>query len=114
MGGEVSKKQEKPQESITRRGKEYRTSPLCAMRREAGFKATRLAEAAVGFSRQRISQWEQGTFFPSDEHLLAMARAYAKPPEEVMRASVLSWQQGISHRRYVHVLNSLVGAPQEA
>lgn len=103
----MNKQSEKTQESVTRR-KEYR-SPLCLMRREAGFSATRKAEEAVGFSRQRISQWEQGTFFPSDEHILAMALAYNKTPQEIMRAAVESWQNGISHRRYVHILNSLVG-----
>lgn len=90
--------------------RQYRSSPLSKLRREAGFPGVRHAEVEVGFSRQRLAQWEAGAFFPSDEHIIAMANAYKSTPAAIAEAAARSWVLGVNHRRFVRAAES-TGVP---
>ena len=39
---------------------------------------------ALGISRQAVSKWEKGTSEPSTSNLLAIAKLYGVPPQEIL------------------------------
>ena len=59
-------------------------SLIRALRREAGMTQRDLAEA-LGVSRQAVSKWETGTADPSTSNLLALAKLFGVPAEELLR-----------------------------
>lgn len=42
---------------------------------------------SLGVSRQAVSKWESGKSDPSTTNLLALARLFGLPPEELLRAA---------------------------
>lgn len=40
---------------------------------------------SLGVSRQAVSKWESGKSDPSTTNLMALARLYGLPPEELLR-----------------------------
>ena len=58
-------------------------SLIRALRREAGLTQRELAEA-LGVSRQAVSKWETGTADPSTSNLLALAKLFGVPAEELL------------------------------
>lgn len=55
-----------------------------AHRTRCGMSQELLAEK-LGVSRQAVSKWETGTAEPSTSNLLALAKAFGIPPEELLR-----------------------------
>ena len=55
-----------------------------ARRIEHGMTQEFVAEA-LGVSRQAVSKWESGTADPSTRHLIALAKLFGMPPEELLR-----------------------------
>ena len=55
-----------------------------AHRTRCGMSQEQLAEK-LGVSRQAVSKWETGTAEPSTSNLLALAKAFGIPPEELLR-----------------------------
>ena len=43
------------------------------------------AAEAIGVSRQAVSKWESGASDPSTSNLLALAKLYGVPAEELLR-----------------------------
>ena len=62
---------------------------LCERRRELGLSQTELAEAlkvyGVNVTNQAVSKWENGSADPSTTNLLALAKLYGVPAEELIR-----------------------------
>ena len=53
-------------------------------RKRAGLSQEALADM-VGVSRQAVSKWETGTADPSTSNLLALAKLFGVPAEELLR-----------------------------
>ena len=49
---------------------------------------------ALGVSRQAVSKWETGTADPSTSNLLALAKLFGVPAEELLRAGRPAAEQG--------------------
>ena len=54
------------------------------LRREAGLSQESFAEQ-LGVSRQAVSKWESGAADPSTSNLLALAKLFGVPAEELLR-----------------------------
>ena len=57
---------------------------LYELRRAAGLSQEELAER-LNVSRQAVSKWENGSADPSTTNLLAVAKLYNVPAEELLR-----------------------------
>ena len=57
---------------------------LYELRRAAGLSQEELAER-LNVSRQAVSKWENGSADPSTTNLLAVAKLYDVPAEELLR-----------------------------
>ncbi len=53
-------------------------------REEKGMSQERLAEE-LGVSRQAVSKWEKGTSEPNTSNLMALAKLYGIPAEDLLR-----------------------------
>ena len=56
---------------------------LVRLRREKGFSQEQLADL-MDVSRQAVSKWETGTADPSTSNLLALAKLFGVPAEELL------------------------------
>ena len=59
---------------------------LYELRRASGMSQEELAEK-LGVSRQAVSKWESGASDPSTANLLALAKLYGVPAEELLRGT---------------------------
>ena len=57
---------------------------LLALRREHGYSQEELAYK-LGVSRQAVSKWENGTSEPNTSNLMALARLYGIPAEDLLK-----------------------------
>ncbi len=76
-----------PQEKITPRQEEIRKTlgeMLKELRTERNMTQEFVAES-VGVTRQAVSKWENGTSEPSTTNLIAIAKLYEIPPEELLK-----------------------------
>ena len=76
-----------PQETVTPQQEEMRKSLgeiLRELRSEHGMTQEFVAES-LGVSRQAVSKWENGTSEPSTSNLIAIAKLFEIPPEELLR-----------------------------
>ena len=76
-----------PQETVTPQQEEMRKSLgeiLKELRSEHGMTQEFVAES-LGVSRQAVSKWENGTSEPSTSNLIAIAKLFEIPPEELLK-----------------------------
>ena len=57
---------------------------LQTLRKQKNLTQEELAEA-LGVSRQAVSKWENGSSEPSPSNLIAIAKLYEIPPEELLK-----------------------------
>ncbi|MBR3610366.1 MAG: helix-turn-helix transcriptional regulator [Oscillospiraceae bacterium] len=79
-----------PAETVTPQQEEIRKSLgeiLREMRSGHGMTQEFVAEN-LGVSRQAVSKWENGTSEPSTSNLIAIAKLYEIPPEELLKKLV--------------------------
>ena len=57
---------------------------ISSLRRASGLTQERLAEA-LGVSFAAVSKWERGTADPSTSNLLALAKLFGVPAEDLLR-----------------------------
>ena len=76
-----------PQEPVTPRQEEIRKTlgeTLKELRTERNMTQEFVAES-LGVSRQAVSKWENGSSEPSTSNLIAIAKLYETPPEELLK-----------------------------
>jgi len=76
-----------PQEQVTPQQEEIRKTlgeTLKELRTERNMTQEFVAES-LGVSRQAVSKWENGTSEPSTSNLIAIAKLYDIPPEELLK-----------------------------
>ena len=76
-----------PQEPVTPQQKEIRKTlgeTLKELRTERNMTQEFVAES-LGVSRQAVSKWENGSSEPSTSNLIAIAKLYETPPEELLK-----------------------------
>ena len=76
-----------PQEPITPQQEEIRKTlgeTLKELRTERNMTQEFVAES-LGVSRQAVSKWENGSSEPSTSNLIAIAKLYETPPEELLK-----------------------------
>lgn len=76
-----------PQETVTPQQEEMRKSLgeiLRELRAEKSMTQEFVAES-LGVSRQAVSKWENGTSEPSTSNLIAIAKLFEIPPEELLK-----------------------------
>ena len=76
--GEVRQENREAVESLAKALKSHRER--CRMTQE-------FVAEAVGVSRQAVSKWETGAADPSTANLLALAKLYGVPAEELLRGT---------------------------
>ena len=74
--GEVRKEKTETRKTLGEALKAHRTA--CKMTQE-------FVAEAIGVSRQAVSKWESGASDPSTSNLLALAKLYGVPAEELLR-----------------------------
>ena len=76
-----------PQEPVTPQQEEIRKTlgeTLKELRTERNMTQEFVAES-LGVSRQAVSKWENGSSEPSTSNLIAIAKLYETPPEELLK-----------------------------
>ena len=76
-----------PQEPVTPQQEEIRKTlgeTLKELRTERNMTQEFVAES-LGVSRQTVSKWENGSSEPSTSNLIAIAKLYETPPEELLK-----------------------------
>ena len=76
-----------PQEPVTPQQEEIRKTlgeTLKELRTERNMTQEFVAES-LGVSRQAVSKWENGSSAPSTSNLIAIAKLYDTPPEELLK-----------------------------
>ena len=76
-----------PQEPVTPQQEEIRKTlgeTLKELRAERNMTQEFVAES-LGVSRQAVSKWENGSSEPSTSNLIAIAKLYETPPEELLK-----------------------------
>ena len=76
-----------PQEPVTPQHEEIRKTlgeTLKELRTERNMTQEFVAES-LGVSRQAVSKWENGSSEPSTSNLIAIAKLYETPPEELLK-----------------------------
>ena len=76
-----------PQEPVTPQQEEIRKTlgeTLKELRTERNMTQDFVAES-LGVSRQAVSKWENGSSEPSTSNLIAIAKLYETPPEELLK-----------------------------
>ncbi len=76
-----------PQESVTPQQEEIRKTlgeTLKELRTERNMTQEFVAES-LGVSRHAVSKWENGSSEPSTSNLIAIAKLYETPPEELLK-----------------------------
>ncbi|MBR2639446.1 MAG: helix-turn-helix domain-containing protein [Oscillospiraceae bacterium] len=79
-----------PQEPVTPQQEEIRKTlgeTLKELRTEKNMTQEFVAES-LGVSRQAVSKWENGSSEPSTSNLIAIAKLYEIPPEELLKKLV--------------------------
>ena len=79
-----------PQEPVTPQQEEIRKTlgeTLKELRTERNMTQEFVAES-LGVSRQAVSKWENGSSEPSTSNLIAIAKLYEIPPEELLKKLV--------------------------
>ncbi|MBR3963448.1 MAG: helix-turn-helix domain-containing protein [Oscillospiraceae bacterium] len=79
-----------PAENVTPRQEEIRKTlgeTLKELRTEKNMTQEFVAES-LGVSRQAVSKWENGSSEPSTSNLIAIAKLYEIPPEELLKKLV--------------------------
>ena len=79
-----------PQEPVTPQQEEIRKTigeTLKELRNEHNMTQEFVAES-LGVSRQAVSKWENGSSEPSTSNLIAIAKLYEIPPEELLKKLV--------------------------